>query len=207
MKRKVAILLALIMAVFALAACGSGGSEEDSGTSEPVSVDSLETIGDIIALDSPELQSAVYEDKVVYAFKLDDTYYRAIADIDKKDSEKYINIDITNEGYEKKQNAIVAPLKIDKIENLNETILSQEELDALKGKTGQELQDEGWTFNGYDLYDMVFWMNYGAFQYNVKFDGQVPESEWETYVAETGTKDLKVVSAEFSCLGDATNIE
>ena len=118
-----------------------------------------------------------------------------------------MDISFEDEDYEAQQAAILSPLAIDKIENLSEQILSQEELDKLVGKTGKDLQDAGWTFGGQDLSTMEFWMNYGAFSYTVVFDGSVPESDWETFEAETGTADMTVKSATYNSLGDATNVE
>ena len=88
-------------------------------------------------------------------------------------------------------------------------MLSQEELDKLVGKTGQELLDTGWSDGyGYNLEEMEFWLDYGPFSYAVVFDDPVPESEYETFDTETGIKDRHVVSAKFFMLGNgATDIE
>lgn len=98
-------------------------------------------------------------------------------------------------------------MEIEKIENLNETILSQEELDALMGKTGQELLDDGWVWTGHDLEAMEFWMQKGAFTYTIVFDGKVDEADYDTFDAEEGIREMTVKSAAFYELGDATNIE
>lgn len=204
MKKFIALFLVLIMTMFAAASCGSSG--EGSGAA-PSSIDDVKTIGDILALESQDTQCAVYENVVVYAFKLGDNYYRAKAAISDEDSQAYFDVDFSEPDYEAKQQAIVAPLKIDEIENLNDQILSQEELDALAGKTGQELQDDGWTFSGHDLETMEFWMNYGPFIYTVAFDGEVAEADYDSFEDESGTRDLKVKSAQFYTLGNATDIE
>ena len=206
MKRMLALILVILMMMLSLAGCGGSGSD-DSGSGEPVSVDSLKTIGDIIAAEPDDIQSAVYDDVVVYAFKLGDKYYRARATISSDQATAYFDIDYSDDDYEEQQNKIVAPLAIDEIEDLSDQILSQEELDALAVKTGQELQDAGWTFSGHDLEEMVFWMNYGPFVYNVYFDGKVAEADYDSFDDEEDTKTLVVKSAEFSTLGDATNIE
>lgn len=192
--------------MLSLAGCGGSGSD-DSGSGEPVSVDSLKTIGDIIATESDDIQSAVYDDFVLYAFKLGDKYYRARAAISPDQAKAYFDIDYSDDDYEEQQNKILAPLAIEEIEDLSDQILSQEELDALAGKTGQELQDAGWTFSGHDLEEMVFWMNYGPFVYNVYFDGEVAEADYDSFDDDEDTKTLVVKSAEFSTLGDATSIE
>ena len=211
MKRILSLLLVLIMTVFALAGCGGSGGESGGGSGggsdEPVSVDSLKTFGDILSLDLEENQWAVYNGIAVYAFKLGDTYYRAKATISEEDAEKLFSIDFSDDDYEAQQEAILSPLVIDEIENLSDQMLSQEEMDALVGKTGQELQDAGWTFSGHDLESMEFWMGYGPFIYSVFFDGEVAEADWESFDDEADTKDLTVKAVSFNMLGDATNIE
>ncbi len=206
MKKLIILIMVLLMSVPALAACG-GSSDAEAGGAEDVSVDSLKTIGDIIALDSADMQCAVYEGNVVYAFQLGDAYYQARASISEEDEQAYFDIDFADEDYEEQQNAIVESLEIEEIVNLNDQMLSQEDLDALVGKTGQELMDEGWTFSGHDLEAMEFWMGYGPFVYTVTFDGEVAEADYETFEDETGTKDMTVKSAVFSSLGDATQLE
>ena len=219
MKKLLSCMAVVLTAAFVLAGCGSlsnqgtevpePDTDDTSGTgAAAVSVDSLETIGDIIELDPEELQSAVYDENVVYAFKLDDIYYRAIATISKEDAEAYININFDDEDFEEQQKEIVAPLKIDKMENLSDQILSQEELDAFVGKTGKEMVEEGWSYQGsYMLDEMSFDMDNGPFTYAVVFDGKIDEKDYEDYDAESGTADMKVKSVTFSSIGDATTIE
>lgn len=199
-------MLVLLM-MFAMASCGGAGGDNSDSSDSTASIEDCKTIGDILNLDAEDVQTAVYENNVVYAFKLGDSYYRVRATISDEDQDKYIGIDYSDEDYEDQQNAIVAPLEIDEIENLDEQILTQEERDALVGKTGQELQDEGWTYSGHDLETMEFWMNYGPFMYTVTFDGKVDEKDYDDYDDEEGTKGLKIKSVEFMMLGDATNIE
>ena len=204
MKKLIALLLVLVMAMFGMAGCGGSGS---GGSSEAASIDSVKTIGDVIALEAEETQFSVYKDVVVYAFKLGDTYYRVRAAITPEQAQAYFDIDYSDADYEDQQKKIVSPLAIDEIEELNDQILSQDELDALVGKTGQELQDEGWTYSGHDLESMEFWMNYGPFVYTVVFDGQVAEADYDSFDDEEGTSELTVKSAQLSALGDATFIE
>lgn len=212
MKKVLSIFLVLLMAMMALTACGGSGDSDsgDAGDAAPVtSVEELKTIGDIMALEASDYSTAVYEDQVVYAFKLGDTYYRAKADISPEDAQAYWDVDYTAEDYEEQEAAIISPLEIREIENLSEQILSEEDCAALVGKTGQELQDAGWTYSGHDLESMEFWMEYGPFVYTVVFDGEVAEADYETFEDEAGTKDMAVKSVTFSdSLGSrATDIE
>ena len=206
MKKVLSLILVLMMSAMALAACGST-DDSGSGSGDAASVDSLKTIGDIIALNAEEIQSAVDDDTGVYAFRLGDKYYRAKAAISEEASKAYFDIDYMDEDYEEQQKEIVSPLEINEIEDLSDQMLTQEQMDALTGKTGQELQDEGWQFSGHDLETMEFWMNYGPFLYTVVFDGSVDEADYDSFEDESGTKHMTVKSVVFNALGDATNIE
>ena len=206
MKKLTSLVLILVLSITLLAACSKAGGS-GSGSSETVSVDTLKTIGDVIALNAEETQSAVYDGKVIYAFRVDDTYYRVWANITPEDEQAYWEIDFMDEDYEEQQQKIVAPLQIEETEVLNDQMLTREELDALVGKTGQDLQDAGWTYSGNTLDTMEFWMNYGPFQYTIVFDGKVAEEDYDSFDEERDTKTMTVKSAEFSMLGDATTIE
>ena len=213
MKKYISLLLVMILAMSMLAGCGGSGSDGSDAESEgsgAASAESFKTFGDIIDSGAENMQTALYPDqnKLVYAFQIGDTYYRATADISKEDADKYMAVDYSEEDYEKQLNDIVSPIEIGNLEVLNDQILSQEDLDALAGKTGKELVEEGWMYSGtYMLEDMDIEMSYGPFAYMVRFDGKVDEKDWEDFDAEAGTADMKVISAEFSQMGDATNIE
>ena len=204
--KKILPLLMLLLLTCAVIMSGCGST--DSESAQAGSVDSLETIGDIIAMAPEELQTAVYDENVVYAFRVDDTYYRAIADISAEDAEKYIAIDFSDSDAEEQQHAIVSPLKIEKMENLSEQIIPQENLDALVGKTGKELVEEGWMYTGtYFLEEMSVEMSNGPFYYSIVFDGELDDSNAEDVDIEKETADMKVKSAAFSMIGDATQVE
>lgn len=206
MKKTIALIVALMLSVLALAGCGGGESGADPADAA-VTVDSLKTIGDVIALESDTEQSSVSGDKVVYVFKVGDTYYRAIATISEEDADAYFAIDFEDEDYEQQQEAIVAGLPIDEIQNLSEMIPEQSELDEWVGKTGGELMDAGWYCSGYNLDDEVFWMTYGPFMYDVTFDADFSDVDNMDWEAEEGLKDLKVTSVTYKDIGDAANLE
>ena len=97
---------------------------------------------------------------------------------------------------------------MEKLENLSEQILTQDQLDQLKGKTGQELLRDGWTCSGsFNLESKEFFLNYGPFLYSVTFDGEITEKNAEDFDDEAGIRELTVKSVQFSELGDATTIE
>ena len=213
LKKLLSLALALLLVVAILAACGSKGEssseEQGSGSEDALSEESLTTIGDIYALEETEdMQNAVYDGKAIFAFKYKDNYYRTVSSISKEDEEAYIGIDFADEDYEEQQKKILEPLAIDTVENLTSQILSQDDLDALVGKTGKDLVADGWKYNGsYNLDNMEIWMENGPFVYTVVFDGTAEGADTDNYDPEQETKDLKVKSIEFNSIGDATNLE
>ena len=207
MKKLVPFMMVLVLAVMALAGCGSSGGNAGGSADAEATLDSLETIGDVIALESEMEQTSVHDGHVVYVFQLGDTYYRAIATIPKEEEQAYYDVDFEDEDFMEQQEAIVAPLKIDEIENISEMIPSQEELDEWVGKTGAELEKAGWYYSGYDLENEIFWMGYGLFTYDVTFDGDFSDADIDTFDEVAATKDLKVTSVTFSDIGDATDLD
>lgn len=213
MKKALSLLLVLMFSVLVLAACGSSGessdgagSTDESAQTEALDVDSLKTMGDVMTIEREESQEAVGNGKAVFAFKYGDTYYRVTAEISEDVQKAYMDVDITEEGYEEKQKEILAPIDVTSVENLSDQMLTQGELDALAGKTGQELVDEGWKYQGsYNFDEMEVLMEYGPFAYNVVFEGSVEGADQDDFDVEAATGDLKVRSAEYSMLGDGAS--
>ena len=190
--KKISLFLALVLALSLLAGCGQSGGESASDTPEAAAgtsdIDSLKTIGDVLALEGAEFrQSAAYDNVFIYVFDLDGTIYRVFAPM---------SDDVFT---------AIMDLEIDRCENLSEQIPPQEELDKLVGKTGADLLDDGWSCSGYMLDTMEFWMDYGLFEYKVAFDGSLEMSDdFDEYEA---IRPLTVKSVEYSDLGNATNLE
>ena len=198
MKKFCSIILVLVM-VLAMAACSSGAKEEKT-------IDSIETFGDVMEMDCTDVQSAVFENVAVMAFKYGDTYYRVTADITPEESQAIFDLEM-DENFDDNRDNLMKPFKIKEIEDLSSHILTDDELGALVGKTGKDLMEDGWTFSGHDLETMEFWMEKDMFVYTVTFDGEVAEADWDSFEDETGTADMTVTKAELYTLGDATNID
>lgn len=210
MKKVLALVLGLMMALALLAGCGQtttgSGSQAPAKDTTSASVESLKTMGDIFALEAEDASSAAYEDTYVYAFKEDGTYYRVFAGIPADVSKSIQKLDIGESDYNEKLTELVSPLKIDRCENLSEQIPSKAELDKLAGKTGEDLLKDGWTISGYDLTTPEFFMNHGPFQYNVIVDAKFEENQ--EIDAEQEIKTLKVKSVVFSGLNESvTDVE
>ena len=79
-------------------------------------------------------------------------------------------MDFFADDREEQINAILSPLEIISLVDLKTLALSQEELDQWIGKTGQDMLDAGWEYNGYRYSDdgSICMVN-GRFQYLVSF--------------------------------------
>ena len=175
---------------------------------EPVSdIGSAHTIGDVLALSNGNYTAS--ESLYVTVAELDDVVYRVEAAMDAKTSEALLALDFEDPDYLQKFTDLVSPLPITRVENLTAQIPSREALDALIGKTCEELLNDGWTCEGWtlegpELNELVFHLNHGPFAYDVIFDGveDLPDD-----FDEADLKPLTVTSVTYSGIGDATAIE
>ena len=119
--------------------------------------------------------------------------------------DKIEKLDVTHDDYNVEMEKLVAPLKIGKAEDLSEQMLSPEEINALTGKTGEELLNDGWTITGYDLDQTMFLMTKDVFEYRVYFEGAVENSEG--FNENEAVKALVVREVQLEGFGEATNIE
>lgn len=222
MKKMLSMFLVLVMALSLLAACGgaaapsagstaatpAAGDETPKDPSSPAP-DSLKTIGEAMALEADEVQYASYGTDdgylFIYAFQKDGTYYRAIADMPEKTAEAYWALDFDEEDYDQKVADLVADLKITTFEDLTAGLPEQKDLDALVGKTGQDLLDDGWYCLGYDLSKNEFYMESGVYTYTVVFEGELTATD--DFSAEEAIQDLPILSVDLGGIGDATMME
>lgn len=140
-------------------------------------VKDAKTIADVLPL--PSIASGNTRKYFIYQFELNGIQYRAIASLTPEEADQLFALDASDSDYDQKHNEIVAPLAIDKIDNLTEQIPSQEELNQYVGKTGGDLLDEGWSMTWYSTNDMEFGMVHGLFSYTVVFEGTLTKTELE----------------------------
>ena len=214
MKKLITLLLACILIISLLAACGSGSASNASAAENTNSVASasqassadaepeFKTMGDVFALPSENYGSS--DTYYVYVFEKDGNTYRAIIEFPEDVKESVQALDVFDEQYDAKIRELVAPLEITKLENLNDMIPSQEELDALVGKTGQELLDDNWTIWSWQTDGTDFGMNHGPFSFIVTFDGP---AQGENEIGDPEIGPLTVTSVAYDGIGDATNID
>lgn len=213
MKKTLSIILVIMIAVAMLAGCGGSGGSEDpgsDGSGANGSPDALKTFGDIKAQNPVEYQETMFpeDNMLIFAFNLNGVYYRASSKLTQEMTDALWNLDYGDPDYDAKYLELLNSVKIDKLEDLTGEILSEDELAAIAGKTGQELLDEGWTVDGtYYLDEMAFWMNYGPFVYSVFFDADASSINNETFDPEEGIKGWTATGGRFEMLGNnATDI-
>lgn len=207
MKKTISLILALALVLAVFAGCSKKPADETNPSGNTsADVTSFKTIGDIISSGIESIQSANTDKYYIYVFQIDQVYYRAIANLTPELSQSLFDLDFDDKDYNSKLNEIISPLTIDKLENLTETVIPQEELDKLVGKTGEELINDGWNAGmGYNLETMEFFLNKGAFEYTVVFDGKLENSD--DFDEEEAIKPLVIKSVTLNGIGDATNVE
>ncbi len=170
---------------------------------KPVDLDTVKTLGDLLGL--PEVGASLTGTTYVYAFEQDGNTYRAICDVPEETAQAIFDLDFEDPDYDKKLSELIAPLPVKVIENLTENIPSQQEADQYIGKTGQELIDDGWTVHYYNLDELQFGMNHGAYSYDITFEGTVKDPE--NFNEDTDMGGLTVKAITCSGVGDATYME
>ena len=221
MKKIIAIIMPMILTASCLTACGGGpASTEVPGVNltEEDATDDIEvfrdlvaaTIGDAMSYETEGSQYAAYNNMFVYVFTLNNVTYRVFSHLDDAAFNELMELNMFDDDYEEKFNAIVGPLPIEGFDNLTLMIPTQEELDALIGKTGEELFNDGWGSFGFTLYDMQCFMEKGPFSYNVTFDGSYedPDNVPEDFDGDAFFAPLKVTAIEYTGIGSsATEID
>ena len=203
--KKVLSVLLIALLILSAAAC-TPNAEPAAPDAEPAAQESpaadpaqWKILGDIWAFESDGYGSE--ENRYVRIFKADGVYYRAETDIPQDVAEKLDAIDFFDETREAQEKELMKDLPIQTICNLSEVLLSQSELDALIGKTGQELLDMGFVPQGsFSTLEKVFCasLDKGPFEYEIEFE-EIAEVDDNPNVAAV-IRPLTVKSAAFSSL-------
>ena len=195
-----AITLALVAAP--LAACSAGQPTDDAASSDlttqtaQADTSSWKTVGDVPILDGT--YSWGYDDaKFICVFESNGTYYRMIVKLDDEANKRIDEIDWDKGEVEKQTLDAISALPIDSLEDLSADMVSQDELDAFVGKTGQDLVDAGYVFESYYMYggeETGATFDKGSLAYMFTFDTSVGEDKTED--GGQSVLDAHVVSAE-----------
>ena len=203
MKKIIALVLALLLMTALLAACGKAETPAAAPANTSTDVTAFKTIGDVLAAPVEPLQSSSVNNTYIYGFQQDGVVYRAIAEMPQDVADAYYGLDWLDPDLETKQNELLSPLAIIRVENVTEMVQAGPDAAAYVGKTGGDLLDEGFSVYFWDLEKMEFGMNYGAGAYTVVFDAHVDEADWDDF-SEEDIRDMTVKSMECTGVGDVT---
>lgn len=209
----IALLLAVVCLCTVLASCGKNPAAPADDASDAAMSDDISkvtTMGDALALSHEgSAMSCTYENAYVYAFEKDGAYWRMTAALNTEQSAALNSLDITEEKYDEKLMELVKNLPITNREDLSGQKLTDGEMNALVGKTGQDLEDDGWTTGyGYNLETLEFFLEKGPFSYTVTFASEQPVGSDDITDEFEVIRPLVIKSVEFTGLGDAaTDIE
>lgn len=180
-------------------------TEQTTGTAAPVDIENWKTLGDALASKTAEIGSSYDEEHYIAAFEAGDKVIRVVAKMDPETSEKLNALDLLDDNYDKELNDLISSLELESAEDITDEALTQDELDALAGKTGQELVDDGFVFVSYAVYgaedDSAATMDKGNFSYCVSFDSGVSEDQSEDEGA--AIMDAKVTTVQRVSVSDS----
>ena len=205
MKKTIAFLLCIVMLASIVSFAGCGKKPKKASTFD---LNSLKTIGDVLALETESEMSGYNEFQYVNLFQYGGVYYRIYADLPEGAYDQMEAIDFFDEKHDEKIDAILKDIKITLAEDMTKYIPTEEYLAQYVGKTGQELLDDDFWSNGYSLYDQVFFMGHDIYEFNVYFNETVEfdENDMDDFDEEETIKSMTVKKLEFTGFSNnATN--
>lgn len=150
----VSIVLVVLMLAATLVACG--GSEkttdptvESTEATSNADFASMKKLSEVIAVSS-DGGTASNDQVISYIFKYNGKLYRAKAVNTAEIDERINALDFFAEDYQAQRDAILGEAELISVDDISDSIPTQDEMDALIGKTGQELLDMGFTINTCD---------------------------------------------------------
>ncbi len=214
MKKILALLCLTALILTALTACGSAGTgaQETAAPASAESVDpeSFKVMEDVYALVEKtgcDHEESYSDTRYAYAFEANGSTYRVWVDLPQDVSEKLWAID-WSDTKDQEVRELMGPMEFTGMENISEKIPSQQEMDALVGKKGGELFEEGWTYWYYNLEDMEAGLTHGPFNFMVRFayDGEpmINSDDFDFYAE---FEDLTVESVTFDSIDSAAYLE
>ncbi len=196
MKKTGKMLLAAVMSLSLTSACSTQNSNTDADVFDPANI---KTVADAFAVEAGTTEWSQSENRFVYAIDKDGECYRFFVDLPVETVAEIDKLDILDQEHDEKLYNLISALPIARTEYLNETAISQEELDKLVGKTGGDLLADGWSICMSNLETMEYNFHYGPHSYTVVFDGKVDNYDVDP---EEAIKTMPVKSVKFAGLGD-----
>ena len=204
MKNTIALLLTLVL-LATFVSCGGAAPK----TSAEVDLGAWKTVGDVQKIEK-ENDSWGYgenengEIKYVEVFEYDGTTYRIFADLSREVYDAMDALDFFDEQREEKMNKILAVVPVTLAEDMTKYIPTEEDLQAYVGKTGQELLDDDFWFNGYWLDDdQHFFMCHDLWALEVYFNEHIDVSDnMDDFDEEEAIRNLTVKKMVFTGFSD-----
>lgn len=202
--RKLRVFLSFLLA-FVLVACSSSSTTQ----SGELDLSKIKTYGDAYEMAKENQYVMTYDEKrIIIGFDYEGKPLRVIADMTKDVYDKMEAVDLSNPDNMDKRDELAFGLKVSKAEDLSDQIPSQEELDQMIGKKGQDLLDEGFVSSQSDLGsdNPVYVLAQGPFSYEFTFNEKVEYDD--NTDADEVLKGLTVKSVKYYGIGDGiTDIE
>lgn len=149
----------------------TGGSEQETEPPAEADPSSWKTLDDVLSLRTESRESSWDEDNYTLIFKYAGTEWLVNAKFSKELSDAVRAVDFMAKDRDEQIKAIIGPCEITTVLDLKTLAAPQDELDQWIGKTGQDLLDAGWEYNGYhsDETGIHICMVHGEFQYQISF--------------------------------------
>lgn len=210
--RKYAVILLTIVMTLVFAACGSSTSSsnaaqnaDSNAAADAGAASEYKTFADIFALGSGDYLQSISEDKIVYVVTVDgvSTRYEGVGT-----EEIYKAVDaipFDDEDRDAKIQEIVGQVEITRADVLP-AAPSEEEVESLVGKTGQELMDAGYAFTAVSVYDeettVTAVKDYGSYMFS--FGGAVDEDStaWMDEVAKLTSTSAYYAGIDYSAISE-----
>ena len=140
---------------------------------------SWKTLGDVLSLETGSKESSWDDETYAYIFEYAGTQWLVKAAFSGELNDAVNAVDFMAEDRDEQIKAILDSCDILSVTDLSTLALPQAELNQWIGKTGQDLLDAGWEFNGYysDETGLHVMMVNGDFQYQVAFEEELTMSQ------------------------------
>jgi hypothetical protein len=149
----------------------TGGSEKETEPLVDADPSSWKTLADVLSLRTESKDSTWDDNNYTLFFKYAGTEWLVNAAFSKELNDAISAVDFMAEDRDDQINSILGPCGITTVIDLKTLAMPQDELNQWIGKTGQDLLDAGWEYNGYhsDETGIHIHMVNGEFQYQISF--------------------------------------
>lgn len=215
----VAAGLALALATVPLTGCLGGKDKADDRQQETkeavdgavqedeeVDIASWKTLADAFAASAGDPSYGYDENHYVAVLTVGERSVHVVATMTPEVFEAVSDIDITQDGYQDKMSEALSPLVVESATDITDEAIPQEELDALIGKTGQEIMDAGFSFSSYMAYggdETTAIFDKGYYAYEFTFPVRVAEDATEDGGAALRIAVAKNVISNMNISNDA----